>query len=49
MFGWPVSFSQPARQTSPRAASVCTTMSAIISCTSWKEAIGRSNCLRSFE
>jgi hypothetical protein len=48
VFGLPWSFSHPARQTSPRAASVCTTMSAIISCTSWKDAIGRSNCLRSF-
>ena len=26
-----------------------TTISAISSCTSWKLAIGRSNCLRSFE
>ena len=46
--GLPLSFSQPARHTSPRAASVSTTMSAIISCTSWKDAIGRPNCSRDF-
>ena len=49
VFGLPWSFSQPARHTSPRAASVCTTMSASISCTSWNDAIGRSNWVRSFE
>ena len=38
----------PARQTSIRAASVLTPMSAIIACTSWKPAIGRSNCVRSW-
>jgi hypothetical protein len=47
VFGLPPSFSQPARQTRPRAASVRTTMSASISCTSWNEAIGRPNCSRS--
>ncbi len=47
VFGWPVSFSQPARQTSRRAASVFTRMFAIIAWTSWKEAIGRPNCSRS--
>ena len=45
VFGWPVSFSQPARQTSPRAASVSTIMSASISCTSWKAAIGAAELL----
>ena len=48
VLGRPMSLVQPARQTRPRAASVSTAMSAIISCTSWKEAIGRSNCVRSF-
>ena len=47
--GLPASFSQPARQTSARAASVSTIMSAIICCTSWKLAIGFPNCWRSFE
>jgi hypothetical protein len=46
--GLPWSFSTPARQASPRAASMSTTMSAIIACTSWKEAIGLPNCSRSF-
>jgi hypothetical protein len=35
-----------ARQTSIRAASAWTRMSASIACTSWKDAIGRSNCSR---
>ena len=46
--GRPLSLRCPARQTSPRDASVSTTMSAIIACTSWKLAIGRPNCSRSF-
>ena len=48
VLGLPVSLSQPAFHTSPRAASVSTTMSAIIACTSWNEPIGRPNCSRSF-
>ena len=47
MFGRPLSFSQPARHTSIREASVFSTMSAIIACTSWKLAIGLPNCSRS--
>src|SRR3954463_16506047 len=49
VFGWPVSLSHAARQHRSRAASVFTTMVAIMSWTSWNEAIGRSNCLRSCE
>ena len=49
VFGRPWSLRQPARQTSIREASVLTTMSAIIACTSWKLAIGRPNCSRSVE
>jgi hypothetical protein len=49
VFGLPVSLSHAARQQSSRAASVFTTIVAIMSCTSWNDAIGRSNCVRSFE
>ena len=45
-FGLPASLSAPARYTSIRAASVCTRISASIACTSWNDAIGRSNCVR---
>ena len=49
VFGRPMSFSQPACQTSALAAWVSTTMSAIIAWTSWKPAIGLPNCARSLE
>ena len=42
------SASDAARQTSRRAASVSTAVSAISSCTSWKPAIGRPNACRCF-
>ena len=48
MFGRPLSFSHPARHTSIREDSVLSTMSAIIAWMSWKLAIGRPNCSRSF-
>ena len=48
MFGFPWSFriAGPAHQ-QPRRVALRTTMSAIISCTSWKLAIGTPNCSRS--
>src|SRR5215210_8309737 len=49
VLGRPASLRNPARHTSIREASASTTMSAIIACTSWKEAIGRPNCSRSLE
>src|SRR5256712_2290941 len=46
VFGLPLSFRSPARQTRSRAASVSTTISAISSVTSWWPAIGLPNVLR---
>ena len=47
VFGACWSFSQPARQVSIRDASSRSFISASISWTSWKAAIGRPNCSRS--
>src|ERR1700722_12098886 len=49
VLGLPVSFSHADRQTSIRAASVCSAMSVSIFWTSWELASGRPNWIRSLE